>query len=70
MLISGAVRDRWVPLVALLSPVITYLIDRYSTVLFAGYSFGFELLLLNGALTFAGLLLLRVSGAAAAPSRS
>lgn len=70
MLIRGAVRDRWVPLVAVLSPVITYLLDRFSTVLFAGYSFGFELLLVNGALTFAGLLLLRVSGAAATPSRS
>lgn len=53
-----SVRDRWVPVVAVLSPVVCYLLDRYSEVLFAGYKFGFELLLVNGALTFLGLLLL------------
>jgi len=53
-----AVKDRWVPVVAVLSPATTFLLDTYSASLFAGYSFGFELLLVNGALTFLGLLLL------------
>jgi SSS family transporter len=58
MLTRLAVRDRWVPLVAVLSPLLTFALDHYSTDLFGGYKFGFELLLVNGALTFVGLLLL------------
>jgi Na+/proline symporter len=54
------VRDRFVPVVAVLSPVICYLLSQFSEVLFNGYRFGFELLIVNGFITFAGLLLLRV----------
>ncbi len=53
------VRDRFVPFVAVFSPVLCFFINRYSEVLFNGYSFGYELLILNGILTFAGLWLLR-----------
>jgi Na+/proline symporter len=53
-----SVRDRWVPVVAILSPVICFFLSNYSVVLFNGYKFGFELLMLNGALTFFGLLAL------------
>ena len=49
------VRDRWVPLICLLSPVITYYINEHSATWFGGYKFGFERLLLNGLLTYAGL---------------
>ena len=59
MFTTWAVKDRWVPLVAVLAPVITYVLDRYSKEIFGGYTFGFELLLVNGALTFLGLVLLR-----------
>jgi Na+/proline symporter len=52
-----SVRDRWVPLVALLAPLCCYGIKSNSLAWF-GYEFGFELLILNGALTFAGLWLL------------
>jgi Na+/proline symporter len=51
-------KDSWVPLVAISSPLITYFINRYSQELFNGYNFGFELLLVNGFLTFLGLLLI------------
>ena len=61
MLLRTAVKDRWVPLVAVLSPVLTFLLDRYSEQLFGGYHFGFELLLVNGAITFLGLWLVRVT---------
>ncbi len=52
------VRDRLVPLVALLSPALTWVIDRYSEQLFHGYRFGFELLIVNGLITFIGLTML------------
>ncbi len=51
-------RDKLVPVVAILSPVICYFLSHYSEILFNGYSFGFELLILNGVITFLGLFLL------------
>lgn len=53
------VKDKWVPLVAILSPVICYFVSSYSVQLLNGYKMGFELLIINGLLTFAGLFLLR-----------
>ncbi|MFZ4523373.1 MAG: sodium:solute symporter [Bacteroidales bacterium] len=53
------VRDRWVPLIALLSPVTCFFLSEYSVYIFHGYRFGFELLILNGFITFAGLFLFR-----------
>lgn len=50
------VRDRWVPMVAVVCPVVCYVLKMNSQAWF-GYQFGFELLLLNGLLTFIGLLL-------------
>jgi Na+/proline symporter len=47
--------DKITPFIAVLSPVICYLLSRYSVELFNGYKFGFELLLLNGFITFLGL---------------
>lgn len=49
------VKDKITPFIAILSPVICYLLSSYSVELFNGYKFGFELLLLNGLLTFIGL---------------
>ena len=54
------VRDGWVPLVAILSPALCAPLDYYSEQLFAGYQFGFEILLLNAALTIIGLWLVSV----------
>ena len=54
----GRVRDRWVPVVAVLSPVVCYLLKLYMPQ-WTGYHFGFEILLLNGLLTFVGLLLIK-----------
>ena len=50
------VKDRLTPVIAIISPLACYLLSRYSQELFNGYKFGFELLLLNGLLTFTGLL--------------
>jgi hypothetical protein len=52
------VRDAWGPVIAVLSPVICYLLKIYMP-LWTGYHFGFEILLLNGLLTFLGLMLAR-----------
>ncbi len=53
------VRDRWVPLVAVLSPVISYFFGEYAGYIFPGYEVGFELLIINGVLTFIGLLFIK-----------
>ncbi|MDG1427050.1 MAG: sodium:solute symporter [Flavobacteriales bacterium] len=45
------VNDKWVPLVAILSPLFCFVIQLY-------FSFGFELLILNGLITFVGLLII------------
>jgi hypothetical protein len=50
------VRDAWVPFICVASPIICYLLDRYSQVWLGGYKFGFELLIINGGITFLGLL--------------
>ena len=52
------VRDRWVPVIAIVSPVICYILKINSFQWF-GYHFGFEILLLNGLVTFLLLLLAR-----------
>ncbi len=52
------VRDRLAPFVCLVSPILCALLDYFAPRLW-GYTFGYELLLLNGALTFAGLWLIR-----------
>ena len=54
------VKDRWIPAVVIASPVLCYFLSSYSDVLFGGYKFGFELLLVNGMITFAGLFLVRM----------
>lgn len=54
LLTRRAVADRWVPYIAVASPVICWVIESLTTAL-TTYRFGYELLMLNGALTFAGL---------------
>lgn len=53
-----AVKDKYIPLVAVLSPVLCFILDENSQKWFNGYSFSYELLILNAFFTFIGLLLL------------
>lgn len=53
------VKDKWVPLIAILSPVICYILSIFSVDIFNGYKFGFEMLIVNGGLTFLGLIVIR-----------
>jgi solute:Na+ symporter, SSS family len=52
--------DKFVPLVCLLSPIICYILNVNSKEWLAGYEFGFELLILNGLITFIGLWFLSI----------
>lgn len=54
---SRNVNDKLVPFICLLSPILTYLINENSKILFSGYVFDNELIVLNGLLTFLGLFL-------------
>lgn len=53
------VNDNYVPVIAVLSPILTFIINRFSSEIFWGYNFGFELLLVNGLFTYLGLWAIR-----------
>lgn len=54
---SRNVNDKLVPFICLLAPFLTYIINENSKVLFSGYVFDNELIVLNGLLTYLGLFL-------------
>ena len=54
-----SVDDRSVPVICVASPLLCLLID-YATRTLTGYVFGYELLILNGLLTFIGLYFVKV----------
>ena len=53
------VREKYLPVVCVVSPILSYVINCYSEELLFGYKFGFEILLFNGLLCYLGLLLIR-----------
>ena len=53
-----SVKDKYVPVICLICPVLSYIIDVNSAVWFNGFQFGFFILMVNGALTYLGLLLI------------
>lgn len=55
LLLKRRIRDQWVPMICILSPIICYVLNIYSEKLFNGYKFGFEILIFNGIITFIGL---------------
>lgn len=48
------INDRYVPFIAIASPLVSFALDT-ATTQYLGYHFGYELLMLNGLLTFLGL---------------
>jgi len=56
------VNDKLVPFIAIFSPLACYFLNKYSAILFNGYTFGFELLIVNGAIVFLLLLITRKRG--------
>ncbi|MFH1320856.1 MAG: hypothetical protein ABII90_09425 [Bacteroidota bacterium] len=61
-LISGLgvslVRHIQMPVICIASPILTHILKIYSPEWFKGYEFGYELIVVNGMLTFGGLLAL------------
>ena len=59
--IKRQVKDNWIPLVAIIAPILCFIVDRNSQEWFNGYRFSYELLILNAAFTFVGLYILSSS---------
>ena len=58
ILVRRRVRDRLVPLVAIAAPLICLVLQLNSERWFGGYTFSYELLLLNALFTFLGMFLI------------
>ena len=61
MMCKGRVRDRLVPVVCIMSPALSWVL-QWGMKAWCGYTIGFELLLYNAAFTIVGLCLLRLPG--------
>jgi Na+/proline symporter len=55
---SRPIKDKLALVVCLLAPILSYAINKYSAVWFDGLELGFLILLVNGMLTYLGLLLI------------
>lgn len=58
MMTKKSILDKWVWVVCLIAPVLSFVIDSNSTYLFNGFQFGHMIIALNGLLTFVGLFIL------------
>jgi Na+/proline symporter len=58
ILTKAQVRDKFIPLVAIISPILCYVLQSHSEQWFGGYKFSYELLIFNALFTFLGLCLL------------
>ena len=65
--VKKAVKDKYIPVVSIASPILCFIIDRNSQAWFGGYSFSYELLILNALFTFVGLLFLIKKPVSASP---
>jgi hypothetical protein len=55
---SKTVHDKLVPIICVISPLICFLLSKNSAVLFGDYVIDNELIIVNGMITFVGLLLI------------
>jgi Na+/proline symporter len=58
ILTKRQVNDKLVPWICVISPLICFLIDKYQGLFLGNFEIGLELLVLNGLLTFLGLLMI------------
>lgn len=58
IILKRSVKDKLVPIVCVLSPLICLVIDKYQKSLFGSFEIGLELLIINGLITFIGLWLI------------
>jgi len=59
VLMKSKLKESWVPIVCILAPCISYILAENAPYLLNGFKFGYELLVVNGLLTFVGLYLVR-----------
>lgn len=55
MMTKRVVKDKWVLVVCIVAPILSYLINSNSDVLLGGFEFGNMIIALNGVITFSGL---------------
>ena len=58
ILLNRNVKDNFVPIICVAAPIICFIIDKYQKVLFGNFEIGLELLIINGLITFLGLLII------------
>lgn len=58
ILMKSKVQDKYIPIVAILSPILCYILQTNSESWFGGYKFSYELLIFNALFTFIGICLL------------
>jgi len=58
ILTKRKVQDNLVPVVCVTAPIICYILDKYQQQLLGDFKIGLELLIINGLLTFSGLLII------------
>ncbi len=56
ILTKRSVNDSLVPYICIASPIICFVLDKYQKLLFGSFELGLELLIINGAITFFGLM--------------
>jgi Na+/proline symporter len=58
ILTKKMVNDRLVPYICVASPLICFFLDKYQKLIFGSFELGLELLIINGTITFIGLLMI------------
>lgn len=53
------IKDNLVPYICVIAPTLSFLIDKYQSLIFGDFKIGLELLIINGLITFVGLWLIR-----------
>jgi Na+/proline symporter len=56
LLTRRKVRERWTPVICIAAPAFCFILNKYQSALFGKFEIGLELLIVNGALVFLGLL--------------
>ncbi|WP_143306654.1 sodium:solute symporter [Chitinophaga vietnamensis] len=62
ILTKRQVKDRLVPVVCVISPILCFILDKYQSVFFGQFQIGLELLIINGVFTYIGLLIISADG--------
>ena len=62
ILLKRSVNDKLVPIICIASPLICLMLDKFQKQIFGSFEIGLELLIINGAITFIGLMLISKKG--------